>query len=311
MPNLTVNDRVITAADGETILSAVRRAGMDIPTLCAVKGLPPTGACRICVVEVEGFPGLIPACSYPVAEGMKIRTHSPRALEARKTIVELLLANHPDDCLYCARSSDCELRSLAESLGVHKRAFRNTNAPHKLDYSSLGIVRDQAKCVLCGRCVAVCNSVVVNEVLDFGNRGAKAKIICDTDSPMGISSCVQCGACVQACPVGALTEKKALGKGRSPQTRKVRTTCPYCGVGCQLDVHVNGEDVVKVTGVEDGSPNRGNLCVKGRFGYDFVYSEERLTTPLIRENGELRKASWDEALDLVAAKFKKIIAESG
>jgi formate dehydrogenase major subunit len=262
-------------------------------------------------VDVEGYPNLVPSCSYPVAEGMKIQTHSERALSARRTIVELLLANHPDDCLYCSRSTDCELRALAENLGIRKRRYSNTSVPRELDDSSPGILRDQAKCILCGRCVAVCSSVVVNEVLEFGGRGAKSRIICDTDTAMGTSSCVMCGTCVQACPVGALTEKKALGKGSRSETHKVRTTCPYCGVGCQLDVHLNGEDVLRINGVEDGKPNMGSLCVKGRFAYDFVYSEDRLKTPLIRENGELRKATWDEALDLVASKFKQIIAESG
>jgi formate dehydrogenase major subunit len=311
MPQITVNGRVVEAKQGETILSALDREGIRVPTLCHVKGLEPRGACRVCLVEVEGFRGLVPSCSYPVSDGMKIHTHSERALEARRTIVELLLADHPDDCLYCQKSYDCELRSLAESLGIHQRRFRNTSEPHKLDLSNSFIVRDEAKCILCGRCVAVCNSVVVNEVLNFGNRGAKAKIICDTDVPMGLSTCVMCGACVQACPVGALTEKKAMTKGRSNETRVVRTTCPYCGVGCQLNVQLNGEDLVRVTGVENAEPNRGSLCVKGRFGYDFPYAKDRLTTPLIRENGELRPASWDEALDLVASKLKQIIAESG
>jgi formate dehydrogenase major subunit len=131
------------------------------------------------------------------------------------------------------------------------------------------------------------------------------------DSPLQDSNCVFCGQCVQVCPVGALTEKKAKGKGRSYSTKKVRTTCPYCGVGCQLYLHMKGDQIVKITGVEEGSPNKGRTCVKGRFGYDFIYSKDRLTSPLIKENGEFREASWDEALDLVANKFKQIISESG
>lgn len=311
MLKLTVNGIEIEAQDGEMILSALTRQGIEVPTLCAVKGLAPSGACRVCVVEIEGFANLVPACSYPVAQGMKIETHSPKAVTARRTIVELLLANHPDDCLYCAKSAECELRKLAENLGIHQRLYSNTSIARKPDYSSPAIFRDPAKCILCGRCVAVCGSVVVNEVLEFGGRGSKSRIICDADTPMGLSSCVMCGACVQACPVGALTEKKSMGKGRSEKTQNVRTTCPYCGVGCQLDVLVAGEEIIRVNGVVDANPNRGNLCVKGRFGYDFIYSDERLTSPLIRENGEFRKASWDEALDLVAREFKRIASSSG
>lgn len=311
MPELRVNGRTIQALEGETILSALSREGISVPTLCHVKGLLPSGACRVCVVDIEGYPNLVPSCSFPVAEGMKIQTHSPRALAARKTLVELLLGSHPDDCLYCSRSGDCELQALASNLGIRDRRFRNINVKSELDYSSPGIIRDRSKCILCGRCVAVCNEVVVNEVLDFGGRGAKSKIVCDTNKPLGHSTCVMCGSCVQACPVGALTEKMTAAKGGRMGAHTVRTTCPYCGVGCQLQMHVKGEDVVRVTGVEDASPNRGTTCVKGRFGYDFLYAKDRLTTPLIREDGKLRPASWSEALDLIATKFKQIIAESG
>jgi formate dehydrogenase major subunit len=164
---------------------------------------------------------------------------------------------------------------------------------------------------MCGRCVQACNEVQVNNAISFGYRGAKAKIVAGTDVPLKDSDCVFCGECVQACPVGALVEKKALGRWRVWDERRFRTTCPYCGVGCQLLLHVVDGRIVKVTGVEDAAPNQGRLCVKGRFGYDFIYSPERLKTPLIREKDGFRASSWPEALDLVAAKFSRIIAESG
>ena len=173
------------------------------------------------------------------------------------------------------------------------------------------IVRDFSRCILCGRCVQACNEVQVNRAINFGYRSADAKIVAGDDVPLKDSKCVFCGECIQACPTGALTEKKARLDWRPWETEKVRTTCPYCGVGCQQWLHVKDGKIVKVTGVEDGSPNKGRLCVKGRFGYDFIYSEERLTTPLIREGDTFREASWDEALDLVANKFKQIIKESG
>jgi predicted molibdopterin-dependent oxidoreductase YjgC len=153
--------------------------------------------------------------------------------------------------------------------------------------------------------------VVVNRVIKFMDRGYKAHIGFDADAPMGESSCVQCGECTQICPVGALVNKKSIGKARISGVEQVRTTCPYCGVGCQLTLHVKDENIVKVTGSENAAPNKGRLCVKGRYGYDFIYSKDRLTAPLIRENGSFREASWDEALDLVAGRLKEIIAAHG
>jgi predicted molibdopterin-dependent oxidoreductase YjgC len=314
MLQLIIDKRVVEAEEGETILSAARRSGIDVPTLCAVEGLDPVGACRICVVEVEGFANLVPACSFPVAAGMKIETRSPRAIAARKTIVELLLANHPDDCLYCAKSTECQLRALAENLGVRKRRYRNTSTPRKVDHSSAGILRDPAKCILCGRCVATCNSIAVNEVLDFGARGARTKIVCDVDTPMGLSSCVLCGACVEACPVGALLFKEQAACAPEGKMRTTRVTCPYCGVGCQIDMHhKEGKFVYSTAAAEcaDRQPNQGMLCLKGRFGLDFLNHGGRLTAPLLRKDGRLAEVSWDEALDFAARRLAEIKAAHG
>ncbi len=171
------------------------------------------------------------------------------------------------------------------------------------------IIRDFSRCILCGRCVKACNEVQVNRAIQFS--GDKNKIITDGDQTLAESNCVFCGECVQACPVGALVEKKARYKWRPWETKKIRTTCPYCGVGCQQWLHVKDGKIVKVTGVEDGHPIKGRLCVKGRFGYDFIYSQGSAENTADKENGEFREASWDEALDLVAEKFKEIIKESG
>jgi formate dehydrogenase major subunit len=173
------------------------------------------------------------------------------------------------------------------------------------------IIRDFSKCILCGKCVQACNEIQVNRAISFGYRGTDTKIIAEGDRPLANSDCVFCGECVQACPVGALIEKKSRFVWRPWETTKIRTTCPYCGVGCQLLLHVKEDKIVKVTGVEGAEPNQGRLCVKGRFGFDFIYSEERLKTPLIKENGQFREASWDEALDLVSNKFKEIIKKHG
>lgn len=205
--NIEVNAKMIEAKKGEMILSALKRAGVRVPTLCHLEGRDPTGACRICIVEVEGMPGFVPSCSYPVADGMKIKTHSPRVLEARKTIVELLLSNHPDDCLYCSRNQRCELQKIAEELGVSQRLYRGERKPQPLDISSPSIVRDPEKCILCGRCVRVCEEVQGVSAIDFTKRGSSSYIGTAFDKGLGLSCCINCGQCVMVCPTGALSER--------------------------------------------------------------------------------------------------------
>lgn len=300
------------AADGtKTVLQIARENGIYIPSLCYHPKLGALSKCRICVVEVDGTRNLQTSCSLVPSDGMKISTDSKRVIEARKMVVNMLLSNGNHNCISCEVNGNCELQDAAYKLGIEIPAFIVEEHVEK-DDSSPFIIRDNDKCIQCGRCIEACNRMVVNEVLDFGYRGGHTAVICDGDKPMGESSCVQCGDCVQVCPVGALIEKKGVGKARSWETTTVRTTCPYCGVGCQLNLHMKGDQIVRVTGVEGAKPNDGHLCVKGRYGYDFIYSKERLTTPLIKDaKGEFQEATWDEALDLVADKFKQIIKESG
>ncbi|MBN1437141.1 MAG: iron hydrogenase small subunit [Sedimentisphaerales bacterium] len=214
MLNFEANGRSITAKKGETILKALNRAGIKVPTLCYMEDLTPTGACRLCVVEIEGRPGLVPSCAYPVEEGMKIQTHSPRVVRSRKAIVELLLSSHPDDCLYCSRNGTCELQSLAEELGVRERRYTGAKNEYKADMSSLSIVRDPNKCILCGRCVRVCEEVQGVSALDFINRGSCAIVGTAFNEGLNISSCVNCGQCVNVCPTGALREQNHIKEVR-------------------------------------------------------------------------------------------------
>ncbi len=204
---IEVNNNKIKAKKGETILSALQRNGMSVPTLCWVKDLFPTGACRMCVVEVEGARNLITACSHPVNDGMKIKTHSNRVIKSRKTIIELLLSNHPDDCLYCARNKSCELQNLAEELNVRERKISGSKNDYHLDLSSVSLVRDPAKCILCGRCVRVCEEIEGVSAIDFINRGNKTIVGTAYEEGLNISSCVNCGQCIIVCPTGALYEK--------------------------------------------------------------------------------------------------------
>ncbi|MEN6452144.1 MAG: NADH-dependent [FeFe] hydrogenase, group A6 [Thermoguttaceae bacterium] len=210
MITIEVNGRPIPAEKGEMLLTALSRAGIKVPTLCHVDGLNATGACRMCVVEVEGQRGLTPSCAFPVADGMKVHTHSPRAVSARKTIVELLLANHPDDCLYCNRNGNCRLQYLAEELGVRQRRFAGDRVRHHIDASSPSIVRDPGKCILCGKCVRVCEEVQRVAAIDFIGRGSKTKIGTAFDEGLNVSSCVNCGQCITVCPTGALSEQSQI-----------------------------------------------------------------------------------------------------
>ncbi|MBN2402964.1 MAG: formate dehydrogenase subunit alpha [Spirochaetes bacterium] len=307
-----LNGKETVFTPGQMILDAAQKAGIKIPTLCFLKDTAPTGACRVCLVEVKGARSLMAACSTPVTPGMEVMTDTGLVHKARKMSIELLLASGEHNCLVCEANGDCRLQDLAYFYKISNLRFPKSEAKFHIEDDNPFIIRDASRCILCGRCVQACNELTVNRAISHGYRGANSRIVTGGDQPYNNSECVFCGQCVQVCPVGALSEKKSKGLGRSWELKTVRTTCPYCGVGCQLNLHMKGEQIVKITGAEDGAPNYGRLCVKGRFGYDFIYSRDRLTTPLIRqENGDFRKASWDEAFDLVAEKFKEIIKESG
>jgi iron-only hydrogenase group A len=209
MVEMQVDGRAIEAREGETILAALKREGIHVPTLCHMEGLLPSGACRMCIVEMEGAPNFVPACSYPVAPGMKIQTRSPKVLDARRTIVELLLSNHPDDCLYCARSGKCDLQQLSQSMGIRQRLYRGKR--HRKEKDVAGpIIRDPEKCILCGRCVRICEEIQGVSAIDFVSRGSRAYVGTAFDQGLNVSACINCGQCIVGCPTGALAEKSFI-----------------------------------------------------------------------------------------------------
>lgn len=310
---LTINGKKVAVPQGTTVLDAAARNGIDIPTFCHDPELSSVGACRICVVDIKGFRNLPASCVTTATEGMEVETESAAVVEARRTILDLILANHPEDCMTCQKFGDCKLADYAYRYGVRKTSFvgERTNTP--LDESSAFIHRDVNKCILCGKCVRVCSEIVGRDVVDFVSRGFATIVAPALEMGLGEkeAGCVSCGSCVAVCPVGALTEKNMQGNARSWEVNKVKTTCPYCGCGCNFDLNVKDNKVVGVTSNPSSPVNGRHLCVKGRFGYEFIHSPERLTKPLIKRDSDFVEVSWEEALGFVAARLKEIKTEYG
>jgi formate dehydrogenase alpha subunit len=312
--DLVIDGRKVPAEEGQSVLEAARAAGIYIPSLCYHPRTGWAARCRACVVEIEGLRGLQTACTVSARDGMVVQTQTPAVMAARRMIVELLLANGNHDCLSCESNGTCELQDMAYRLGIERPAFLISGEAQPPDDSSEGIIRDLGKCIHCGRCVAACNNNVMHEALNFGNRGARLEVICDNHKPLGESTCVQCGECVQVCPVGALVFKPSKGRARSWEVERKEVVCPYCGVGCVIEMGTKDGKYLWARGAETDwrrRPNQGMLCVKGRFGLEHLNSPDRLTTPLIRRDGNLEPATWEEALDVVAQRLRAVRDQYG
>jgi predicted molibdopterin-dependent oxidoreductase YjgC len=308
---LTIDGREVAVPQGWTLLQAANKLGVHIPTLCHLWELNPCSACRVCLVEVEGARNLATACSYPAAAGMKVHTRTERVLKARRLVMELILSDHPLDCMTCEKTGSCHLQDLAYELGLTGSRMKGEQHRYPVDQENPFIVRDYNKCVLCERCTRICDEVQGSMAIEYAHRGFHTKVGVPYHRSLTESDCVFCGQCVSVCPVGALTERSRVGRGREWEFRKVKTICSYCGVGCLLVLNVKDGEIVRVTSDRSSGVNRGNMCVKGRFGFDYVHSPDRLTEPLIREGGTLRPASWDEALGRAAKALKDIKNQYG
>ena len=304
---LTIDGQQVRAPEGATVLEAARSVGIYIPTLCYDDDLEPYGACRMCIVEIEGVRGLPTACTTRAADGMVVRTETEQINRVRRMTCEMLIADHPADCLTCSSNQQCELQKVASYLGLREQRLEKLERDAIRDESNPFFARDLSKCILCGRCVRACQEVRGVGAIDIAGRGYESRIAGFADMPIAESVCESCGECLARCPTGALSSKSEA----QPPTREVKTTCPYCGCGCALVLGVRGNRIVRVRGDSGHPTSRGSLCVKGRFGLDFVGAEDRLTTPLVRRNGQLQEASWDEALGLVADRLGAIKRAGG
>lgn len=302
MVNLTIDDKQVTAPKNATIYDAAKLNGIKIPILCHDSKLKPFGACRMCLVEVEQMKGRqIPACTTPITEGMIIRTATPDIIKARKMVLELLLLNHPIDCPVCDKAGDCDLQNLTYEYEVNANRFADAKFNHVIDYNNPLIERDMNRCVLCGKCARICDEIVSFGALTFMDRGIETKIACEFEAPL---NCEFCGSCVSVCPVGSLLARPFKFKARFWALTNQKTVCSYCGTGCNLTLGVKDNKVLTTVYDENQGFHKGQLCCRGRFGYQFINSERRLTTPLVRKNGTLVETTWDEAIEVIAAKMK-------
>lgn len=314
MISLTIDGKEVQVPRGTMLLDACRDAGADIPTLCYDPDLKLAGSCRMCVVEAKGRRNLLAACVTPAENGMIIETESADVVESRKVILDLLLARHKLECHVCEKDGDCKLQDYCYRYGVKESTLAGEGPHFHKEDANPFIERDYDKCIMCTRCVRACEEITGARAINLEDRGHHVRIATAFNGSLEDSPCVFCGQCVMVCPVGALTSKLSAGQGKSYQVEKVPTTCTYCGTGCTFELNVKDDKIVGVSSMrnaEQSPVNQGALCVKGRFGWDFVNSAERLTTPMLRENGELRPASWDEALDFAARRIQELKAEHG
>ncbi|MBN1261882.1 MAG: (2Fe-2S)-binding protein [Anaerolineae bacterium] len=301
--HLTINGKPVVAQSGQTILEAAKQADIDIPVLCHHPALANWGACRMCLVEVKGMRGLQTSCTCPATEGMEVETETEKVVAVRKFVLELLFSERNHYCMYCQMSGDCELQDLAYRYGLDHWTYPRPFEKMEVDASRKYFIMDPNRCILCSRCIRACSEIAANHTLGLRDRGARTMVVADLDVPFGESTCVECGTCLQVCPTGALIDAKSAYGGREKDVIHTQTTCMQCSVGCDLDVVTRYQRLLRVDGVWESEPSGGLLCVDGRFK-PLYEKRQRVTGPLVRKDGKLVAAGWNEALGIVAEKLQ-------
>ncbi len=308
MVNFTVDGRQLSAPPGTLLIDACKRAGIEIPAFCYYEGYSLQAACRMCLVEVEKMPKLQTACTLPVAEGMIVRSETEQLAKARKGTLEFLLTNHPLDCPVCDKGGECELQDMVFRYGAGESRFTEIKNHEPERQWSPVVFYDPARCILCYRCVRVCNEGMGVGALGVTNRGVHSEIV---PNKVDHLDCDECGACIDICPVGALTSNTYRYKTRPWEMQHVGTVCTHCSNGCKTTLGVRNDEIVRGNNRDRSGINGEFLCVKGRYGFDFNAHPERVTSPMIRLNGQLEAVSWSRALSYTAEKFREIQAAGG
>lgn len=339
MITLTIDGRTVTAAPGGTVMDAALAAGIEIPRLCHHPELSAWGGCRLCLVEVEGQRAPAPSCGMAASQGMVVTTRSERLTALRREVLDLLLSDHPLRCVVCEKAGACDLQRYAYEFGLAESSHETELSRTLYQYDNAFFVRDHQYCILCTRCVRVCDEVVGATAIEVAQRGFGAYVATPFDAPLAETTCTFCGNCVQVCPTAALLPVGRLGKGREWELQRTRTICPYCGTGCGIEVATRNGEIVSVSGYPEAVVNGEFLCTKGRFGLGWVSHPHRLRRPMVRRDLAFElglipdppppvlgrsplvrvpgmadshvEVDWETALDLVADRLAKVVAESG
>jgi formate dehydrogenase alpha subunit len=339
MIKLTIDGKLIQAEPGSTVMEAALANGIDIPRLCYHPDLSVSGGCRLCLVDVEGFADPTTSCGTACQEGMEVRTKSELLHQIRRDIIDVFVSEHPLDCVTCEKSGSCGLQKYAYEYDVTETSLTFETPRTLYQDDNPFFLRDHKYCILCGKCVRVCDEIVGVHAIDFAGRGIESHIATPFDGPMIDSTCVFCGNCVQVCPTAALLPMSRLRKGREWDFERIKSICGYCGVGCQIEYSLKDNEIIYAEAPQSAPVNGDFLCTKGRFGWDFAANPERLTKPMVRrdlayELGitedpwelpdesplKLRRPKvedyfvpleWDDALDLVASRLAKTVQENG
>jgi NADH-quinone oxidoreductase subunit G len=306
--HLTINGKAVTAAPGTLVINAAKQVGIEVPSFCYYDGLSLQAACRMCLVEVEKTPKLQVGCTLPVAEGMVVNTDSAQVHEARKGTLEFLLTNHPLDCPVCDKGGECELQDMTFRYGMGESRFLEQKQHTDEEQWSPVVFYDKPRCILCYRCVRICDEGMGVKALGVGNRGSISVI---EPNHFDHLECDECGMCIDICPVGALTSGTYRYKTRPWEMRHVGTICTHCGDGCKTTLGVRNNEIIRGNNRDRSGINGEFLCIKGRYAADFVNSPERLQSPLLRKNGRLEPVSWSEALTAAAGKLAEVKAHNG